>query len=181
MADTQRSIAQVATLLADNTTQAISPQDIRDFLETFRPGNGEIYVSSPVLHTFTTASTWEEATDGTFTLTADSVNWAQTQNGRLYYTGTADRIVHASMSFSLVADTNNITFRIGIGLDGTVLPASPVRRKIGTGADVGAAATQAITQISAGSYLVPMIYNEDDNTTTLTMSTGNLTVLDLPL
>lgn len=37
MADTVRLIAALKTLLADNTTGAISPQDVRDMLESLAP------------------------------------------------------------------------------------------------------------------------------------------------
>ena len=35
MADTSRTLAELQTLLADNSSGAISPQDLRDFLETY--------------------------------------------------------------------------------------------------------------------------------------------------
>lgn len=42
MADTSRTLAALQTLLADNTSNAISPQDIRDFLVSAMGGYGMI-------------------------------------------------------------------------------------------------------------------------------------------
>lgn len=171
----------MAALIADNTSRAISPQDLRDFMETFRPGHAEIYVSTPAPTSFAEQSTWYEGTDGTYTLSANAMNWAETQNGRLYYTGTADRVVHIAMSFSVTASGNNKIFRLGIGKGGTVLAASPVRRLIATGADVGTGAAHGFVTISNGEYIVPMVRNDSDTTTTLTLQTCNLFVMDMPL
>lgn len=44
MAETERTFAELQTLLADNTTQAISAQDLRDLMVTALGGYASIYV-----------------------------------------------------------------------------------------------------------------------------------------
>jgi hypothetical protein len=45
MADTQRTLAALQALFADNTTGDISPQDLRDFLVSSQGGYGSIFVT----------------------------------------------------------------------------------------------------------------------------------------
>lgn len=45
MADTARTLTALQTLLADNTTGDISPQDLRDFLVSCMGGFGHLYVT----------------------------------------------------------------------------------------------------------------------------------------
>ena len=58
MVDTQRSLSAIQTLFADNTAGAISPQDLRDAVETLRMGHGEIYVSSTAATSFTDTTSY---------------------------------------------------------------------------------------------------------------------------
>lgn len=46
MTDTQRSLSTLLDLAADNTSKAISPQDIRDFFVSALGGYGSIYVEA---------------------------------------------------------------------------------------------------------------------------------------
>lgn len=179
MADTQRTKSAALALITDNTTGDISYQDLRDLATTWAPGHAEIYVSSASATTVTTAATWYEATDGTFTLSSHNVNWAETANGRLYYTGTATRVCHVAMSYSVTSASNNQVVWLGVGLDGTILTPSIVKRKIGTGTDIGTGAAHAFTAINNGSYLAPMIYNST-STANVTLDTCNLFVMDMP-
>lgn len=180
MADTMRSLATLATLLADNSTGDISPQDLRDgLLATVQPGHGEIYVSSPVATTFGDTSTWVQVA-GSYAISSPATNWAMTQNGRLYYTGAADRVLHIAMSISMTADNNNQVTNFGVGKDGTILTPSIIQRKIGTGADVGSTAAHAFTTISNGSYIAAMCRNTT-STASVTATTLNLFVMDMAM
>ena len=176
MTDTMRSLATLATLLADNEASAISPQDIRDaILATVQPGYAEMYVSSSAATTLADTTTWVDA-GGTFTL-ADANNWEMTENGRLYYTGAADREVNINASVSMTAAGVNVVVEWSIGVDGTVLTPSIIRRKIGTGSDVGAAAVIAHADISNGSYVSLMVRNIT-SATTVTADLANVVVFD---
>lgn len=180
MADTMRSLATLETLLADNTTGDISPQDLRDaLLATVQPGHGEIYISSSVATTFSDLVTWVQVA-GNYSISSPASNWAMTQNGRLYYTGAADRVLHIAMSISMTSAGNNQVTEFGVGLDGTILTPSIVQRKIGTGADVGSTAAHAFTTISNGSYIAGMCRNTT-STATVTATTLNLFVMDMAM
>ena len=178
MADTMRSLASITTLLADNTTGAISPQDLRDALiATVQPGHGEISITSSAATTLGDTTTWVQVA-GTYALSASAMNWAMTQSGRLYYTGAAPRDCHIAASVSMTSAGTNDVLEWAIALDGTPLTPSIVQRAIATGTDVGSTALHAFTAISNGSYLTVMTRNTSAAANT-TATTLNLFAMDM--
>lgn len=181
MAETQRSISALLTLLADNTSAAISPEDVRDIVETLRAGHGEIYVSSSAATSFADATSFVEAA-GTYTLSANAHDWDMNTNARLRYIGTADRAVHIAGSVSMTSSTNNQVVEIGVSKNGTVLTPSIQSRKIGTSTDVGALALHAFTTVTVNDYLSIMV--KDTSWTaaeTVTLDLANLFAMSVAL
>lgn len=86
MADTPRTKSALAALFADNTAGDISPQDLRDFLESMSLPFGEMYVSTPATTTTGSAGTFGKVA-GTTTL-GDANLFDMPANNRLRYTGT---------------------------------------------------------------------------------------------
>lgn len=84
MADTPRTKAALATLFADNVAGDISPQDLRDFLESMSLPFGEMYVSTPSATTITGASF--QKLNGTTTLGQANL-FDMPASNRLRYTG----------------------------------------------------------------------------------------------
>ncbi len=174
MADTQRTLAQLQTLLANNVTGAISAQDLRDMLESLRNDHGEICVTSAVETPIAVQNTWYTTEAGTWSLTgATAHNFSMDTNGRLQYDGAETRTFHIACSVSLLSASNNKVYELGVGVDGTVNVPSIVRRKIATGADVGSTAVHGLVALAPSSYLGLMIRNITD-TTNATVSLSNL-------
>ena len=159
MTDTMRTIAQLETLLADNTAGDVSPQDLRDaIIATIRPGYAELSVTSSAATTLSDTSTWVQVA-GTWALSDASPHWAETVNGRLYYTGAAAREVNVTAAVTMTVDGNLKQTQFAIGVDGVVLTPSIVQRYVSTGADYGAAAVVGHTDIANGSYICLMCRN----------------------
>jgi hypothetical protein len=181
MADTQRSISALLALLPDNTSGDISPQDVRDIVETLRAGHGEIYVSSSAATSFADTTTWVEAA-GTYTLSGNAHNWDENTNARLRYIGTADRVVHIAGSVSMTSSANNQVVEIGIGKNGTILTPSIQRRKIGTGTDVGALALHGFIDVTLNDYLSIMVRDTSWTAAeTVTLDLANLFAMSMAL
>lgn len=179
MVDTQRSLSAIQTLFADNSAGAISPQDLRDGVETLRPGHGEIYVSSTAATSFTDTTSFGMAA-GTYTFTA-GYNWAMDTNGQLKYTGAATRAVHIASTISMISGNNNQVVNWAVAKNGTVLTASITSRKIGTGADVGSTAVHGFTTVSTNDYLTTVVRNTSwTGAETVTANFLNLFVMDMP-
>ncbi len=178
MADTQRSITAVLALLADNNTQQISAQDIRDVVETLRNGHGQIYVSSSAETTIVTKSVFVKAA-GTTTLTTSpaAVGWSMSANNRLRYDGTADRIAHVTCAISLQAAANSKEIQWRLAKNGTTIADTTITRKIVVNSENGAAAITAIVGVSSGDYIELWVANDTDNTNA-TLSKMILTVVD---
>ncbi len=177
MAETQRTITAMQTILANNTSGAISPTDVRDLMETLRHGHGEISVTS-------SAATTPDDTDayktmaGTYALSADVHNWDMNTNGQLRYTGAAQRTCHVAMSVSFLSASNNQVVHFRIGKNGTSIAQSETVRKLSTGADIGSTALHAFTTVVTNDYLTLMVRNES-STATVTASFLNMFAMDM--
>jgi hypothetical protein len=179
MVDTQRSLSSLLSVLADNTTEQISPQDIRDVVETLRNGHGEIYVSSSAPTSIATSDSFVKAS-GTTTLSSNSHNWTMPTDNRLTYGGTADRVVHIACSLSMTAASNQKLIRVAIAKTGAVLTGSEVQRFVSTGADVGSTALHAFTDVSAGDYIEVFVANgTSGGDLDCTVTHMNLFVMDM--
>jgi hypothetical protein len=153
MADTMRSLATLSTTLADNSAGDISAQDLRDaLLQTIQPGYAQMHVSASSATTLADTSTWVEVA-GTYTLADNSGSWSMATNGQLAYGGAASREVHIMAALSVTSVGNNQQTQWGIGVDGTILTPSIIQRYVTTGADVGALALVAHTDLAPGSYV----------------------------
>ena len=112
MADTQRSRADLNTLLADNTSGDISPQDIRDMLETLHPSYGSNYISTPATTSITDSTNYFKCAGTTtdISLRNFSGKTALGVDNRLRYDGAATVHIHGAVtiSFSLASGTNKV-------------------------------------------------------------------------
>jgi len=169
MAQTQRSMSALFTLLADNTTRAISATDLRDAVESLRQREGESYISSAAATVVASTGVYVKAA-GTSTLVAGAYEFDDDSgtDNRLMYTGaeTVHCDVGAVISMTSVASNQVICFKIA--KNGVVIDSSEVQRKVGTGSDVGALVCRASTDLDTGDYVELWVTN---NTTS-----GNVTV-----
>lgn len=166
MVDTRRSRTEIATLLADNGAGAISAQDLRDAFETMQSDHGEIAIDTPVETVITDSVTFFEAA-GTYALGSPAMDWDMDVNGRLRYIGVPDRVADIQGSFSVTAATNNQVLHFALAKNGVAITAGEVKRKIGTGSDVGSGFVHGLTTVSTNDYLTLTVQNES--------STANVT------
>jgi len=173
MADTQRTIAALQALLADNVTGDISAADVRDMLVSLAVDHGEIYVSSSAATTIGTVNVWYQV-GGTWSLSDDSRNFSMDTNGRIQFDGDDERHVRVSACASLMTAANNKTFELAVAKNGTPIAPSIMRRKVNSTTDVGVAAVQGKAHMTSGDYLSLMIRGISD-TTAPTIVLANLT------
>ena len=162
MADTARTKSALAALLADNTTGQISPQDIRDFLETMQPAYGSCYVTASAATTIAVAGTYYKAAG---TTTQIDVNRFTHANNRLTYTGTPTVRARAIAMLSVLTAGTNDVLGFKIAKNGTPIAASEIRRFVGTGTDVGAVALAVDVDLATNDYLEIWVTNEDATAT----------------
>lgn len=167
MADTVRTQAAILALFADNITGDISAQDMRDYLVSVEPGSLAAYISTPVETTINTVNVWEEVA-GTTTVSGTPRHWTQTANNEWTYDNGAiplpdrDCVVYATISSTAAA--NSKVYEWAVSVNDTIQTPSIVRRKQGTGADVGALAIMSEFQVSSGDVVSIEVRNITDNT-----------------
>jgi len=172
MAQTQRTLSDIFALLANNTTRQIGATDLRDAIETLRPREGECYVTSSAATTVSVAGTYYKAA-GTTTLVAGAYEFDDDSgtSNRLKYTGSVP--VHADIvaTISMTAAASNQVIGFKVAKGGMVMDASTVRRKVGTGSDLGALVCRASVSLATGDYVELWVTNE---TTTTTVTVDNM-------
>ena len=172
MAETQRTVAEIYALLADNSTGNISPQDVRDGFESWRPATGEIYVTAVNRGEIVIANTsdYAEATAMVWTLSAAESRLFDESagNGRLTYIGIPDTVIKVSLTLSMTAAGTNQLLHFRIGKNAVPDDASEIIRYVTTGSDIGASATQFLTTLSTDDYVSVWARNET--------SSGNVTI-----
>jgi hypothetical protein len=164
MADTQRTIAGLKAILPDNTSGDISPQDLRDFVESVRPGFSEMYVSTPAGTTINTPGTFEKVA-GTTTLASapTPVNWSMPADNRLRYDGVADRVVRVSASISVtIPSGSNKELRFRFAKNGTTQVDSEARQFMVVNSQVENVAVLGIFQLSTNDYIEVFCTNITD-------------------
>ena len=177
MADTRRTVSALQTLLADNTTGDISPQDLRDFLVSAAPEYGGLYISSSAATTIGGAGTPTKASGTTASIGASSNITVATTN-RITYTGAADIAVIVLFACSMTCASSTVTLGISVAENGTQIASTEVFRKIGTGSDQGAASTFGIATLSQNDYVEMFVTNED-GTGAVTLTKGIFAVLGI--
>lgn len=171
MAQNQRTIATIySTYLLDNTSGAISPQDVREGFETWRARHGQIVVPA------TSAATVQIADATNYVECNSTPNWDLTTgtqyefnqsggNGRLTYTGTQDVMAHVActVSFGTPGGTGQLVhFRLGKNTGGgtTTSVDTEVQVKSGTPAgQIHSTALHWIVSLSTNDYLSLWIRN----------------------
>jgi hypothetical protein len=145
MADTERDLTALLALYADNTEEAISPQDLRDGIVSLFGGFADLAVvdnstSQGSLDNVTPVKLVAFNTNGEFAgATPDHVNDQIT-------VGVAGKY-KAELCFSFDG-TANTTYIFQPAVNGTPMPAKATR-KIGSGNDVGLAACFTILDLAA--------------------------------
>jgi hypothetical protein len=132
MADTQRTLAALLALLADNITGDISPQDIRDFLVSVSGGYGSIFVHGGVTAQAGITSTPVKMT-GFDTNGISNGTTPDHTSDDINISVAGDYLVSGAVSF---IGTSNSTFDIDIYIN-SVTTNYGFERKLGTGTDVG--------------------------------------------
>lgn len=164
MSDTSRSLSAILALFADNSTGNISAQDLRDFVVSIFPGEGSMYVTSSAATTISVATTYYKAAGTTTAIT--TTNFDMPANNRIRYTGASDiqATVTATISMTCASSNQVVGFKLYKYDDsagsGAVVDSSIVRRKVGTGSDIGALAISGDVSLSTNDYLELHVTNE---------------------
>jgi hypothetical protein len=167
MADTERTVAELLVLLADNTTGAISEQDIRDMLVSLADSYGGLHISAAV-ETSIAATSMDGSNAvkilGTTVISTANRGMDMPANNRLRYTGAPTRFFELNAVLSVISASSNKVFGFYLAKNGTVDTGSLITRKQGTSTDVGALALNYHVRLTTNDYVEVFIENQTDNT-----------------
>lgn len=165
MVDAIRTLSALQTLLADNSSGALEPQDERDMMVSLAMQHGQLWVAGNAVATSITDSVSFFEADVTGAALAEQSSILGTDDfdmpaaGRLRYLGVETRAFHVmcTLSFTVVGVNQECHFQLAT--DGTVSAQSEVRRKVGTGSDVGSSAIHWLTTLAQNEYLSLFVKN----------------------
>lgn len=149
MPDTARQLSDLQSLFADNTTQEISPQDLRDFLVTAIGCYAQIYVTGGSTAQSSIGTGFTPVT-GFTTNGADAGISADAANDRITLDVAGVYQVGFQVSFSGSAST---LFTFSASLDGTEETQCSCARALGTGGDTGSCSFVGLITATAGQQL----------------------------
>jgi len=170
MVDTVRTKAEILALMADNTVGAISPQDIRDLIETLTPSNGRISTDTPAPTTITTPGTYYKAA-GTTVGGGDATGMTESTTNRLTYTGTPTRHFNVIAVATLSAIGSDQIVGVKVAHQGVVIDASKTRMIIKASGNAISITCHIDVHLATDEYIEVWITNET--------STGAVTVENL--
>lgn len=156
----RRTVTQLLALYADNATGDISPEDLRDLVDSVTPPYGTMSRLVASATTINTPGTYEKAA-GTTTFNR-GVNFDMPVDGRLRYIGSTQVHLHIAISVAMTAAGNNKTIGLKVAKNGVVMDESVTRRFVGTGADIGSTALHADAMMVQNDYLELYVTNETD-------------------
>lgn len=154
----QRSYAELIALYPDNTEGAISPADLRDFVDSLQAPHARCHVTTPAPTTISTPGTFVKA-EGTWGVSGMSHLVTPTTTGRLTYTGTKQRHFHivTNMSFRCASNAQDIGIAVGIG--GVVDPDSIMRISAPVSTDYYMGVLHADEHLATNDYLEIFVTN----------------------
>ena len=127
MAETERTYPQLIALMADNSTGNISPQDIRDLMESLRNSHGSIHIDTPAPTTIGGIGAFVKLA-GTTTFGGLALRTDMPADNRIRYLSTVEQHVHLTVSATMQSLVgNNQVIALRIAKNGTTDSVSEVR------------------------------------------------------
>lgn len=150
MADTERSLTALQSLLANNTTGDISPQDLRDFLVSAFGGYGSIYVTG--------GSTAQTVSGTPAKMTGFAANGPSSSsvtpdhtNDQITVTIAGDYAI--DLSLGSFTGSNGSTITLDIYVNGSPSGIPTISRTFGSPATAGSACTKGILTLAANDII----------------------------
>jgi len=148
---TQKSKSQLDALIVTNSTGAITPAIIRDFVDSAVNSHGSLYVTSSSATTITTPGTYYKMAGTTASVALH--RFTSPTNNRLTYTGTVTSNFHIVINISVLSAGNNQVVGFAVAKNGTTLAHSIMETKVLTGSDIDVIAIHADTTLATNDYI----------------------------
>ena len=161
---TQQTVTALVTTLADNSTGAISAQDVRDMGESLRIPFGQIYESAnSTATTISDSVTYVEVAMSGTSLTAGAYLFDEPANGRIRYTGTNPMMLRVNCTATIITASGTAqVLRFALGKNGTADASSAVEYKHLIAADQATVTCNLLVSVVQNDYVSLMVKNTTD-------------------
>jgi len=163
MADTARTKTALATLLADNVAGGISPQDLRDLMESVHPSYGGVYQGgTPAATTIAAADTYYVTNWNTGGLQTNTPHrFTVATSGRLTYTGEPSIHSHIACTISVsVALAAAQILHFKLAKNGTVIDSTETICTTDGTTNIQSTALHGDVMLATDDYLELFVRNE---------------------
>lgn len=165
MADTRRTLAALNSIMADNTSGNISPQDIRDMMLSLAPVYGGVKMNANATATTISASSTPTVSNWDSNGVQTNVReFSTTTGGRITYTGTPDVHVHCVVNASVFVTINaSKSLEIDLYKNGTTAAGAPQILTTQGNSDHESVSIHGDAMLSNGDYLELFVANNTDS------------------
>ena len=139
--------------------------------------HGSMYWSTAVETVISGADTPTKAL-GTTTVGANLQDFSMPANNRLTYLGRQTTHFLVTAALSMTAAGNNKQIGLYVAKNGTAIADSEIKRFVGTGSDIGAAAVVTLVELAQDEYVELFVANELD-TVNLTIELCNFAISEV--
>ncbi len=159
MVDAIRTLAESKTILGNNSTRDISEQDMRDILVSLAMQHGQLSVAGNAVATTIPDNTDFHECDVTGVALSNQSAILGTDDfdmlgdGQLRYLGVETRMFRITCTVSFTSASNIQEIHMELAKSGVVSTEAEIRRKVGTGSDVGTGAISWITTLATNEYI----------------------------
>jgi len=168
MAETPRTYAELQTALADNTTRAITPEDVRDLMASAMSCYGAMAIVADTAPpqglnelTWTVISGWDQIQ----TQSNMTVDLGASSTTVLY-----EGVYQASVSLSFELDGKD-TMRLGLSVNGAPPASGGFGRKVQNASDLGSMSALTQAPVLAGD-IITVVGKLTDGTANITSHTA---------
>lgn len=168
MSETPRSLTELLTALADNTTAQITPEDIRDAVVSLYPSRGQIQLASggSVTTTFVSSGTYVQVA-GTTELDTDVCTTCVSMpaNGVIEWEKAADQVLLANATLEVLPGGNNKRYTFTFAKNGIAIPGLAFTAFFGNlSGNPAGIFLSGLVPISQGDELSVVVKNDTDTT-----------------
>lgn len=177
MAETPKVLSALLAQLPDNTTGAISAEDLRDVVVSLFPSRGQIDLTTPAATSFSGANVWTKlagttALDGTL----GQDGFSQVANNELRATKAVNQVLLCVANIEASCASNNKVFGFTFAKNGTSIGTFHVSQRFDTGGSNYSVSFSALIPTVANDIISVYARNETD-TTALTASNITLSAV----
>jgi hypothetical protein len=144
---------------------------------TTRANSGGYYWSAQGTATVGTAGVFVKVSTGTSTTSTRAENFTISTNNRATYTAASTQTFRVSYVITVTSSANNEITAWAIAKNGTVVAATTIHRKVGTGTDEGAVTVEGFIELAQNDY-VELFGTNNDNIANVAVEHGTCTITE---